>query len=243
MLTVAAVCPHPPVLFPEVAQGAATELASLRAACDRAVAVLGRSGADRLYVVGRGPAERRHGPEAGGDLSAYGVDLRVGPGPAVLDLAATTGRRLAERGGLVPDGYLELDPETTPERAAALGVEWAASAERVALLVMGDGSARRTESSPGYVDERAIPFDDAVAEALAKADTAALAGLDVDLAGELMAAGRPAWQVLAGAAGDAPFIGDLLAHEAPYGVGYLVATWTRDGFVDRVPVAGAQTCP
>lgn len=233
VLISAAVCPHPPVLFPEIAQGADVELEPLRAVCDRAVAVLGGSGADRLYVVGSGQAEHHHGPRAGGDLSAYGVDLRVGPGPAILDLAATTGRWLAERGGLIPDGYLEVPSETTPERAAALGAALAESAERVALLVMGDGSARRTENSPGRVDERAIGFDDAVARALAEVDTAVLAGIEAETARELMVAGRPAWQVLAAAAGDRTFTGDLLTHEAPYGVGYLVATWTSEGPADR----------
>ncbi|MBQ1082982.1 MULTISPECIES: class III extradiol dioxygenase subunit B-like domain-containing protein [unclassified Nocardiopsis] len=224
MLIAAAVCPHPPVLFPEIARGAAPDLDGLRAACDRAVA--GLRGADRLLVVGRGATERRFGPDTGGDLADFGVDLRVGPAPAVLDLAATTGRWLAERNGLEPDGYLEVPSGVTPERAAELGAELAGSADRVALLVMGDGSARRTEHSPGYVDERAVPHDDAVAEALGKADTARLAGLDPELALELMVAGRPAWQVLAGAAGEAALTGDLLAYEAPYGVGYFVATWS-----------------
>ncbi|MEU3309161.1 class III extradiol dioxygenase subunit B-like domain-containing protein [Nocardiopsis sp. NPDC055551] len=227
MLIAAAVCPHPPVLFPEVAQGARAELDPLRAACDRAVTALARRGADRLYVVGRGPIEREYGADTGGDLRAYGVDVRVGPAPGVLDLAATTGRWLAERGGLTPDGYLELPADVTPERAAERGAALADSAARVVLLVMGDGSARRTESSPGYVDERAIPYDDAVAEALAEADTAHLAGLDPDTARALMVAGRPAWQALAGAAGERPFDAETLAYEAPYGVGYHVALWLK----------------
>lgn len=226
MLIAAAVCPHPPVLFPEVSQGAAPELAPLREACDRAVAVLGASGADLLYVVGRGPEERHHGRGAGGDLRDFGVDVRVGPEPAVLDLAATTGRWLAERSGLSPDGYLEVSSKTAPGRALELGTALAEAGERVALLVMGDGSARRTEHSPGYVDERAIAYDDSVAEALGKADTARLAGLDPGSARELMVAGRPAWQVLAGAAGERPLTGDLLAYEAPYGVAYFVAAWS-----------------
>ncbi|SIO91157.1 class III extradiol dioxygenase subunit B-like domain-containing protein [Nocardiopsis sp. JB363] len=227
MLIAAAVCPHPPVLFPEVAQGAAAELASLRAACDRAATALARCEADRLYVVGRGPVEREYGPETGGDLRSYGVDVRVGPAPGILDLAATTGRWLAERGGLTPDGYLELPSDVAPARAAERGAALADSAARVALLVMGDGSARRTESSPGYVDARAIPYDDAVAEALAKADTAHIEELDPDTARALMVAGRPAWQALAGAAGGHPFNGETLYYEAPYGVGYHVAHWTR----------------
>jgi hypothetical protein len=239
VLIAAAVCPHPPVLFPEVAQGAAAELDPLRAACDRAVALLVKSGADRLHVVGRGDSERRHGSDAGGDLTAYGVDVRVGPAPGVLGLAATVGRRLAERAGTVPDGYLELPADTTPERAVELGRELAGEAERVALLVMGDGSARRDEHSPGYVDERAVPYDDAVAEALARADAPYLAGLTVDTARELMVAGRPAWQVLAGATEGAPFEGETIAYEAPYGVGYLVATWIGSDF-DGAEAPGAQ---
>ncbi|WP_191275795.1 hypothetical protein [Nocardiopsis terrae] len=226
MLIAAAVCPHPPVLFPEVAQGAAPDLEALRDACDRAVGGLGASGADRLYVVGPGPGERRHGRDAGGGLDDYGVALRVGPRPGVLDLAATAGRWLAERSGLTPDGYQEVAPETAPERAAELGAALAGEGDRVALLVMGDGSARRAERSPGYVDERALPYDDAVAEALAEADAAHLAGLEPALARELMVAGRPAWQVLAGAVGERPLTGDLLAYEAPYGVGYFVAAWS-----------------
>ncbi len=213
------------MLFPEVAQGAAPGLDALRTACDLAVAGLGAAGADRLYVVGRGPEERRHGSGAGGDLRDFGVDVRVGPEPGVLDLAATTGRWLAGRSGLVPDGYLEVPSDTVPGRALELGAELAGEGERVVLLVMGDGSARRAEHSPGYVDERAIPYDDAVAEALAKADTSHLAGLDPATARDLMVAGRPAWQVLAGAAGDRAPTGDLLAYEAPYGVGYFVAAW------------------
>ncbi|MFE9242265.1 hypothetical protein [Nocardiopsis sp. NPDC006938] len=226
MLIAAAVCPHPPVLFPEIAQGAAPDLDGLRAACDRAVARLGDARAERLVVVGRGPAERRFGPDAGGDLADFGLALGVGPAPAVLDVAATTGRWLAERVGLTPDGYLEVPADTAPERAAVLGAEIAGSAERVALLVTGDGSARRTEHSPGRVDDRAVPHDDAVAEALAAADHARLAALDPVLAGDLMVAGRAAWQVLAGAAAGSSLTGELLAYEAPYGVGYFVAAWT-----------------
>ena len=226
MLIAAAVCPHPPVLFPEVSQGAAPDLAVLRDACDRAVAGLGTCEPDLFYVVGRGAEEHRHGRDAGGDLRDFGVDVRGGPEPAVLGLAATTGRWLAERSGLSPDGYLEVSQGTAPERALELGAELASAGNRVALLVMGDGSARRTEHSPGYADERAIPYDDALAEALGKADTAHLAGLDPESARELMVAGRPAWQVLAGAAGETPLTGDLLAYEAPYGVGYFVAAWS-----------------
>ena len=48
----AAVCPHPPLLVPEVAAGAASELDDLRAACLAAIEHL--SAADHLVVVHEG---------------------------------------------------------------------------------------------------------------------------------------------------------------------------------------------
>ena len=42
-----------------------------------------------------------------------------------------------------------------------------------------------------------------------------------------MVAGRAAWQVLAGAAGNRPFDGHLLCMAAPYEVTYLVAFWAE----------------
>jgi hypothetical protein len=99
--------------------------------------------------------------------------------------------------------------------------------QRQAMLVLGDGSASRTPQAPGHFDDRAEPYDAAVARALATADTAALAGLDPELSRELHVAGLPAWKALAdaAAASEAEYDADLLYDEAPYGVGYFVATW------------------
>jgi hypothetical protein len=221
VLVSAAVCPHPPLLVPEVASGAAPELDALRARCDDAVRRL--AGADLIVVVGAGPGTRDFGPDAAGTLRPYGVDVTVGRGDPVLPLSLTIGRRLlGERSAA---GYRAIAENAPPEECARLGRELAGLAPRVGLLVMGDGSACRTERAPGYLDERAAGFDAEVARALATADAAALAGLDAALAAELLAAGRAPWQVLAGAAGDTRFRGELLADEAPYGVGYFVAIW------------------
>ena len=90
------------------------------------------------------------------------------------------------------------------------------------MLVMGDGSARRTVSAPGHLDERAVPFDDAVERAVRDGDLVALAALDPGLARELMVTGRPAWQVLAGAWGPEKPATEVLYVGAPFGVAYLV---------------------
>lgn len=112
------------------------------------------------------------------------------------------------------------------ERCVEAGRQIGGAAGRIALLVMGDGSACRTLKAPGYLDERAAPFDAAVARALGTADVEALKALDTELAHELKAAGRAPWQVLAGAAEGTEPAGALLYEDAPYGVGYVVATWS-----------------
>ncbi|XVQ13383.1 class III extradiol dioxygenase subunit B-like domain-containing protein [Spirillospora sp. CA-255316] len=301
MLIYAAVCPHPPLLVPELAGEAAGELDALRAACATAVSRLGAavaSGAE-IVVVGGAPATRPYGPDALATLRPYGLvspshngkpenglpdigersDPNFGKdltGAEVLPLSLTIGRwLLRDLLDALPAGvtvrFQAVAYDAAPGECLSLGRELAGPADRrVALLVMGDGSACLTEKAPGYLDPRAQPYDTAVAEAFERADIAALAGLDPVLSRELHAAGRAAWQVLAGAAstraagptapastaspsapstpgtkaspdapgastvgraavvtagGEAPFDAELLAYEAPYGVGYFVATW------------------
>jgi hypothetical protein len=219
VLTSAAVCPHPPLLVPEVAGGAAPELDGLRAACAEAVR---RLSGDLVIVVGSGPLTRDFGTDATGGLRPYGPDVIVGSGAPVLPLSLTIGRWLLDGRSAL---YRAVAEDAPAESCARLGEELAGLAGSVALMVMGDGSACRTERAPGYLDERAEGFDAGVARALAEADTGALAGLDATTAAELLAAGRAPWQVLAGAARGGRFTGELLADEAPYGVGYLVASW------------------
>ncbi|MGW4085054.1 class III extradiol dioxygenase subunit B-like domain-containing protein [Streptomyces sp. NPDC004822] len=236
MLVAAAVCPCPPLLVPEVAAGAAPELDAARAACADALGVLAAARPDLLLVVG--PADRTGTSLEGtpGDFRGFGVDaaVRLGAGAAgaepqgVLPPSLAVAAWLLERTGWsdAPIEGLGVGEPTTAERCIQTGREIAARAGRVALLVMGDASACRTLKAPGYLDERAEPFDASVARALGSADVPALKELDVALARELQVSGRAPWQVLAGAAEDADLAGALLYEDAPYGVGYLVATWS-----------------
>lgn len=242
MLVAAAVCPCPPLLVLELAAGAAAELDAARAACTDGLGVLAAARPDLLVVVG--PAEESgHGAYAEGargSFRGFGVDIDVRLGRAANEATAPESSRrplpsalavaawLLERTGWAdaPIEGLAVGEPLTPERCTEMGRDVAARAERVALLVMGDASACRTLKAPGYLDERAEPFDSSVAQALGKADVAALKALDIELAHELQASGRAPWQVLAGAAEHAGLAGALLYDEAPYGVGYLVATWS-----------------
>ncbi len=91
---------------------------------------------------------------------------------------------------------------------------------------MGDGSARRSTAAPGYFDPRAEGHDAAVVAALRAGDPAALAAVEPD---DLLVAGTPAWRAAAAATADTGSSGSAEVHyaDAPYGVGYFVASWVR----------------
>lgn len=249
MLVAAAVCPQTPLLIPEVAGGASEELADIRKASLDAVAHLWMAQPDLLVVLAPGGRAGAREARLGGTFRRFGVDFAVGGDSAGSTDAADSGNPGAEPCcGLLVGGWLldsafpsaasregwEIGEETEPQECARLGRELAQRAERVAFLVMADGSARRTVKAPGYLDDRAEPLDDEIARALAHADTTALAAIDATAANDLMAAGRAPLQALSGAVeavgtgGDRPWRGELLSYRAPYGVGYFTALWTRD---------------
>jgi hypothetical protein len=233
VLVAAAVCPHPPLLVPELAAGAAHELDGLRGICDAAVASLCLTPMDLLVVVGTAPTVGPFPDGAWGSVAAYGVDVRVGEPSqggmaATLPLSLTIATWLLDRqqAALPPRLLFGVAGDTEPERCAQLGSLLADRANRVGMLVMGDASARRSLKGPGYLDPRAEPFDLDVAAAFRAGDADALAAVDPALAADLLAAGRPAWQVLAGAAAGRHWQAELTHDGGPYGVTYLVATWT-----------------
>jgi hypothetical protein len=235
VLVVAAVCPHPPLLVPDVAAGAAAETDALRTACTAAASLLVAAAPDGIVVVGGGPATRAVAAAETGSLAAYGVPVTFAldgrsQQPPSLPLSLTIAAWLLTRigyGGPVAGHVVTADQPAAA--CAELGDQLSGRQDRVGLLVMGDGSARRSTAAPGYLDERAAAFDAAAAAALGTADPDALLALDAKLADQLLAAGRAPWQVLAGAAAAAggSWSGELRHDDAPYGVGYLVATWTR----------------
>ncbi|MFJ6784855.1 class III extradiol dioxygenase subunit B-like domain-containing protein [Streptomyces yangpuensis] len=240
MLVAAAVCPAPPLLVPEVAAGAAAELGDARSACSDALAVLAASRPDLLVVVGAAAEGGGYDQGTPGSFAGFGVDLTVTLGPDLGEPPSGRATGTALPASLAVGGWLlgrarwsaapvagvAVADDLPPSGCALLGADLGRSADRVAMLVLGDGSACRTLKAPGYLDERAADFDAAAARALGAADVAALAGIDAALAADLQAAGRAPWQVLAGAAEGAGLTGSLLYEDAPYGVGYFVAAWS-----------------
>jgi hypothetical protein len=225
----AVLCPYPPLLARELT-GRDAVVPELHAACAEAVAWLVRDAPGRVIVVGPAPSTADWDPGARLDLSAFAPALKDGGKPD-LPLSVGLGALLLDQAGYVGPRIVQAVGEREPAaRCMRLGVSLAAAAGNGAvMLVLGDGSARRSVSAPGHLDERAVPFDDAVQRAVRDGDLAALAGLDPGLAHDLMVTGRPAWQVLAGAWGPGRPAAEVLYADAPFGVAYLVARFEAAG--------------
>jgi len=218
-----AFCPQSPLLLPSVAGAPGYALSVLRAAVSGAVQTVLDAEPEVVVVVGDGVDRVRFGPGDAGDLRGFGVDLevafagRVRPGGHRVPLPHLVGAWLLDRAGHT-GSRLGVGPD---ELAAVL----TDVPGPVGVLAMGDGSARRSEKAPGALDPAAGPFDAAVAAALATGDAPALAALDRAAGERLLAAGVPVWRAVGAALQGYDVSAELRHDEAPFGVGYPVATW------------------
>jgi hypothetical protein len=230
MTTHLVLCPQPPLLLRELG-GRADPVADLRVACRAAVAELLAASPDVVVAVGPADTARSWDATLPPDVRRFGTTGdRLPPGSS-LPLSLGVGRRLLDDAGWT--GATKLVSVAHDAAAGELDTflhqlrDLAGRSGSVGLLLLGDGSTRRGDKAPGFLDPRAFPFDDAVAEALAAGDAPALRDLDADLARELMVGGRAVFRLLGSlgvAAGvDTPA---LTYRDDPFGVSYFVARWT-----------------
>ena|SRR5258708_7202661 len=252
MIVAAALCPAPPLLV-RVLTGAQQVAEDLRTACLDSVAEIMAAAPDVIAVVGA--AERtstwdgasslnvasfapglangsvNRGPV--GSTGAADLPPPLGVGAWLLDQARQTTHAgqagQAGQAGWQPECVLQsVAYDEPPGRCADIGARLAnlaGTAGRVALLVMADGSTRRGLRAPGYLDERSIGFDAEVEQAVRSGQLEALLAIDPARAADLMATGRPAWQVLAGALAGRKVSSEVRYCDDPFGVAYLVASF------------------
>ncbi|HVT65688.1 MAG TPA: hypothetical protein VHD81_11075 [Mycobacteriales bacterium] len=209
--------PAAPLLVPQVAGGSAHLDAELRGACREVAKRLVGVAAAAITVVAPVATAKAWPAEATWGFEGFGVPRRpadprprlpwsLGIGDWLLDDIGWTGAR----------NYVGVSDDGSAPSAASGD----------ALLVVGDGSARRTEKAPGHLDDRAEGFDASIAAAIRDGNVAALGGLDPELAADLLCAGAPVWRWVANAIGSATVTeSELLADTAPYGVGYFTGWW------------------
>jgi hypothetical protein len=232
VLSAIAIVPSAPVLVPELAGAAAAEVAELSAAALAAAALL----PDRWVVIGTAPADDVLGPDGPGSqgtFAGFGADLRVQLSPQAHDhaeppaglpvcalLAAwLRGQAQPQASAQVRVYRVDHDVDTALSRGRRLRAEIDQLPESIGVLVVADGANTLTPAAPGGYDPGNADAQDALDEALASGDVAALARLPRQILG------RVAFQVLAGLAEPGPRSAKELYRGAPYGVGYFAGAW------------------
>jgi hypothetical protein len=212
--------PAAPLLIPQVAGGSAGLDDELRAASLEVVARAVATRPDEVVVVAGVSIPGAWSSDSTWDFSGFGLP-RVPPDPRpTLPPSLGIGAWLLDEAGWDgPRGYVGVGEATAAVPLPADGSR--------SVVVVGDGSACRSERAPGHLDDRGEGFDATIADLLAGGDAAGLAALPDDLAAELMCGGLAAWRwTVAALAGSVVSKAELLKSEAPYGVGYFVALWS-----------------
>jgi hypothetical protein len=226
VLSAIAIVPSAPVMIPELASGAADELADLRAAVLAAAASLPA----RWVAVGVGQSDVVIGDGRVGTFGGYGVDVRIALSPdpteepAPMPLCALITGWI--RGQANPAARAEVRAYGTDcdvDGAVAVGRRLRAEIDEVAdavgVLIVADGANTLTPSAPGGYAPDSVAAQSALDDALAAGDAAALTRLPQEIVG------RVAYQVLAGLAEPGPRTAKEIYRGAPYGVGYYAGVW------------------
>lgn len=232
--------PHPPLLLAANA-GAVDAGRELREQCRDVLARACAQAAPGVIVLltGGGGARRDLKPlgvRVGRELltavarpGTGGGDSGGPKGPASPHLPAEA---LAGPDVVASPVVVTVPRDAGPEQIARAGaqvVRCCGSADRVLLLVVADGSARRDERSPGLPDERALAYDEALERAVREGDALALRALHVGgLDDELLIGGRAALQTagwaVASAGASVAARGARLVDD--FGVAYVIGWWT-----------------
>jgi hypothetical protein len=225
VLSAIAIVPCAPVLVPELAGAAAAEVADLTAAALTAAALL----PPRWVAIGTGRADEVVGPDSRGTFAGFGVDVpvRLSPHarrPDELPVCALLAGWL--RGQARPDGSARVrvyrgdhDAGAALAHGRQLRAEIDRDPDPVGVLVVADGANTLTPAAPGGHHPDDAEAQQALDDALANGDAAALAQLPPPILG------RVAFGVLAGLTEPGPRSAKELYRGAPYGVGYFAGFW------------------
>lgn len=187
--------PTTPLLIPELASGAAHDLDELRTAARAAISACEPTG----VLLPESPVNSP-------TWSLPGFGLAIGSGPPVG----------------IAEGVARWLLDGRPAEVVGPGADLSRFS---GLLVMGDGSASRTEKAPKHLHPQAVAFDETLLAALRDGDAQALAGLDLERAATVAADGAPAWRAL-GRAVEVVLHAQVDVAADPYGVLYVVARWS-----------------
>jgi MEMO1 family protein len=246
------VCPHPPLLIPDIGGSHRERVHATVAGMQQLAAAVGER--DTVIVMSpHTPVYRdtftvKSAARLHGDFGSFGcphIRQAYDGDPELVAALVSAGEmhgcpilpvddHQLDHGVLVPLHFVQtrrvvsLSIVADHARQRALGETVRAACEslgrEVLFLASGDMSHRLLPGAPAGYDERARAFDDRVAELLAEGDFDGLDRLDPDLVERAGECGLRSLIALGGFLGaEAAVDPEVYSYEGPFGVGYLVA--------------------
>jgi MEMO1 family protein len=246
------VCPHPPLLVPEIGRGNLDQVQATVAAMERLAEAAGEAGT-AVIVSPHTPTYYdaftvKNAPTLAGDFAAFGcphIRTEIANDLEFVEtlLAAASAARVPlepsadadlDHGILVPLTFLRARSLVSlsivggyPEHRR-LGELLRVVAEKLGrdllFIASGDLSHRLIRGAPAGYDERGPAFDRRVVELLGEGDFDSLEKLDAELVRGAGECGLRSLIALGGFLGtDAARDPQVFGYEGPFGVGYLVA--------------------
>lgn len=247
------ICPHPPLLIPEVGREALARVSATVAGMRRLAEIVGEPETVVVMSPHTGGYRNTHvvktAPKLRGDFgqfrrpdAAFSFDTDQHFAELLLARAGDS-RRLAlaaddddtlDWGVLVPLSFLtvrrivSLSIISAYEEHRHMGQLVRRCAEELGrdtlFLASGDLSHSLTHDAPSGYDPRGAMFDEQVVELLRRGDFAGLTEIDESVRAGAAECGLRSFIALGGFLGeDATLNPVILSYEGPFGVGYLVA--------------------
>jgi aromatic ring-opening dioxygenase LigB subunit len=251
------ICPHPPLLIPEIGGDALKAVAATVHGMETLAADVGQP--ETVVVVSPhtpGYADAhvvKIAPRLSGDFGSFGcpqaefafvndgalVDLLLALAGGERDVTLRPGEDdLLDHGALVPLSFLR------PGRVVSISIVNSYSSHRalgqlvrrcaeelgrdVLFLASGDLSHRLIPSAPAGYDPRGKTFDEMLLHAFEAGDFGALSTLDRGIISGAGECGLRSFIALGGFLGDDTLVDPhVYSYEGPFGVGYLVARFGR----------------
>jgi len=202
MIVFASICPHPPIILPEIGGKELKKVEKTVSAMKKLAKVFEESKPEKVVIISPHPS-----PEYGAQVPLYYL-MKSLPNLPVEELSITF------------DSYREHY-----QWGERVGKKYQDSFERIAFVASGDLSHRLKEEGPYGFHPTGPEFDRKLVELIKKEDVEGILLLDPDLIEEAGECGLRSICFLFGVLEGLNYDPEILSYEGPFGVGYLVVNF------------------
>jgi len=202
MLVFAAICPHPPIILPEIGGEELKKVKKTVSAMEKLATIFEKSRPEKAAIISPHPT-----PEHGAQVPLYYL-MRGLPNLPIEELSISF------------DSY-----QNHFDWGKKMGKKYQTDPKKVAFIASGDLSHRLKEEGPYGFHPAGPKFDEKLIKLIQDKDIKGILDLDSNLIENAGECGLRSICFLFGVLDGLEFKPEILSYEGPFGVGYLVANF------------------